>query len=237
MVARVLAAHDLEHALDQVHAPREHADHLERRGVRHEAVAGHGAVGGLQAEEPAERGGLPHRAARVAAEREVHDARGHRRRRAAAGAAGHPAVVEGVQRPLERRVLRRRAHAELVEVGLARHDRARTLQAFHRRCRIGGDDALEQPGAAGELVAADGDVVLDAERRARERAGRRGVGRADRGVELQEGPDRRVALRGPFLPGSVETARHALGPLQDVGDEDEPVLTLGRVGEESDPSD
>ena len=60
------------------HSAGEGADLVERRGERHQAVARHPPVGGLQADDAAQRGGLADRAAGVGAERQRREAGGDR---------------------------------------------------------------------------------------------------------------------------------------------------------------
>ena len=103
-----------------LHRAREGADLVERRGEGDEAVAADPAVGRLQADHAAQRGGLADRAAGVGAEGERRHARGHRGRGAARGAAGDARRVPGVARRPVGAVLGGRAHRELVHVRLAR---------------------------------------------------------------------------------------------------------------------
>ena len=69
------------------------ADLIERRRERDQAVARHAPVGRLQADDAAQRRGLPDRSAGVRAERERHQACGDRRRGSAARAAGNPLEI------------------------------------------------------------------------------------------------------------------------------------------------
>ena len=100
---------------------------VERRGEGDHPVAGDRAVGGLQADDPAQRGRLADRAAGVGADRPRRDAGRHGRGAAAARAARHALAVPGVLDRAEAGVLVRRAHRELVLVGLAEHRRAGRL--------------------------------------------------------------------------------------------------------------
>ena len=87
-VRRIGARDDAERNRRVRHRARERPDLIERRPVRDEPVARHAAVGRLQPDDAAERGGLTHRAAGVRSERARRDAGRNRRRRSAARAAG-----------------------------------------------------------------------------------------------------------------------------------------------------
>ena len=98
-------------------------------------VARDAAVGRFEADDPAQRGRLPDRAAGVGAER-------HRRQPAATAAADPPLVPAGnpIERPRvarrsERRVLVRRAHRKLVAVRFADDRPRRRARAATRRSR------------------------------------------------------------------------------------------------------
>ena len=98
-------------------------------------IARHAAVGRLEADDAAQAGRLADRAAGVGAQRQRRLAGRHRRRRAAAGAAGDALQVPGIARHLEGAVLRGRAHGELVHVGLAEQHGVGLLQPGDRRGR------------------------------------------------------------------------------------------------------
>ena len=120
---------------------------VERRGEGDHPVARDRAVGGLQPDDPAERGRLADRAAGVGADRAGRQAAGDRRGRAAGGAAGDAAAVPGVEHRPVGRVLVRGAHRELVHVGLAEHAGAGVVEAPHRGRGVGRPVALEDAGA------------------------------------------------------------------------------------------
>ena len=113
---------------------------VERGGEGDHPVARDRAVGRLQADDPAERGGLADRAAGVGADRPGRQAAGDGRGRAARGAAGHPPAVPGVEHRPVGGVLVRGAHRELVHVGLAEHPGAGVARAAapRSRCRAAG---------------------------------------------------------------------------------------------------
>ena len=108
----------------RAHGARERADLIERRGEGDQAVARDAAVGRLEPDDAAERRRLADRAAGVGAERERRHAapppRPPIRRSSRRGCGRGPRVA----RRAERAVLGRRAHRELVAVGLADDDRA-----------------------------------------------------------------------------------------------------------------
>ena len=118
-VHRVVTGDDLEAYGRVGDRRREGPDLVERARKGDQPVARDDAVGGFHPDDPAQRGWLADRAARVAAEGEGHHSGCHRRRASARGAARHAAGVPGVARRSEGRVLRRGPHGELVEVGLA----------------------------------------------------------------------------------------------------------------------
>ena len=68
-VARVAALEDAQHERGVRHVARQRAALVERRGERDHPVARDGAVGGLHADDAAQRRGLADRAARVRADR------------------------------------------------------------------------------------------------------------------------------------------------------------------------
>jgi hypothetical protein len=104
------------------------------------------------------------------------------------------ATVVGVLRRAERRVLRRAAHGELVEVGLADGDGTGGGQALHDGGVVRRAPALEDPRRARGRDAPGAEVVLEGDRHAGERA---------HGLPGGHGPvDRRGG--GPGLVGQHE---------------------------------
>ena len=117
-------------------------------------------------------------------------------------------AVPGVAGRLEGAVLGRRAHGELVHVGLADHDRARRLEPGDRGGGEGGAVALEDARAAGGGQAGDVQDVLDRQRHAGERR-RRGAAR-EGGVEApgaRRAPARARRARKASIPGSTAAMR------------------------------
>ena len=144
---------------------------IERRTERDQAVPRDAAVGRLQADHAAHRGRLANRSAGVGPERQRRDARRDGGRRSAARAAGNaierPRVVHGT----ERRVLVRRAHRELVAVGLADDDRARRVEPRETTvASYGGDVGLEHARRGGGADPSRAQVVLERDRHADQRA-------------------------------------------------------------------
>src|SRR5205814_6304624 len=92
---------------------------VEARGKGDDPVARDGAVGRPEADVAAERRRLLDRAARVGAERPWREAAADGRGRSAPRTAWNPRGIPRVMRRPERGVLGRRAHRELVGVGLA----------------------------------------------------------------------------------------------------------------------
>jgi hypothetical protein len=122
---------------------RDRPDLVEAGREGDDAVARDGPVRGTQADDAAEGGRLLDRPARIGAERPGGEPSCDGGRGAARGAAGHARGVPGVAGGAVRRVLRGRAHGELVEVRLAEDGKAGLLAA-------GGDGRVE-----------DGDVALE----------------------------------------------------------------------------
>ena len=149
--------------------PSERTDPIERGSERHETVAGHGAIGGFEAEHAAEGGGLPHRAAGVRSQRQGRFERRHRRRGSPARPSGDPVQVPGISRRKIGRVLGRGAHRELVAVGLPREHGPGGAQALHDVRVVGRKVSFEDAGPARGRNAVRAEVVLECDRHARER--------------------------------------------------------------------
>ena len=146
-------------------------DLVERAGEGHEPVARHRPVGRLHPHDPAQRGGLADRAARVGPERQGGEPGRHRRGRAPRRATGDAARVMGVVGRPEGGVLGGRPHGELVEVGLADHDGTGGPQARHHGGVVGRVPPFEDPRRARGGDAARAQVVLERDRHPRQRAG------------------------------------------------------------------
>ena len=113
---------------------------VERGGEGDHPVARDRAVGRLQADDPAERGGLADRAAGVGADRPGRQAAGHRRGRATRGAARHPLPVPGVEHRPDRPSSRSRTPSRTRPCWSCRAPARRPRSAAARRspCRAAG---------------------------------------------------------------------------------------------------
>ena len=162
---------------------------------------------------------MPHRAAGWRIEPPVsvpsaHGAlpRGHGRRAAAGRAARHAGAVPRVERRAVGGVLVRRAHRELVLVGLAQQRGARLRQPAHDRGGVGRAVALQDPRARLRRHALGAEEVLDRERDAGQRTSvlaRLLVGHPQEGVEL--------VGRGAVAVGLEELAAVELAALHGGG--------------------
>ena len=143
---------------------------IERGRKRDQPVARDAAVGRLQADDAAERGRLPDRAAGIGAERNGREAGGDGDSRAAAGSAGDVIRVPRIARGSERRVFGRRSHRKLVAVGLAHHDGARRLEPSDDGGVVRRNERAEHLRRGGGRDAARHDVVFERDRHSRKRA-------------------------------------------------------------------
>ena len=143
---------------------------VERRGEGDHPVAADGAVGRLQPDDPAQRRRLADRAAGVRADRPRREAGRDGGGAAAARAARDARAVPRVEHRPVGRVLVRRAHRELVLVGLAQQRRPGSRQALHDGGRVGRPVALEDPRPGLARHALGAEQVLDRERHPAERA-------------------------------------------------------------------
>ena len=123
---------------------------IEARHEREGAGAGEAAVGRLQAEDAAERGRHADRAVGVGAERDRHQPAGHRRARAARGAAGHMRGVVRVARGAVVHVLAGEVVGVLAHVERADEDGAGSLQPRDQRGVGGGGRAVAVDLGAGQ---------------------------------------------------------------------------------------
>ena len=217
-VGGVVAGHRGEHVGGVLDGARERPDLVERRAEGEQAVARDAAVGRLEADDAAQRGRLADRAAGVGAERDRRQAGRHRDRRAAARAAGDAVERPRVAGDAERRVLGRRAHRELVAVGLAEDDRAGRLEALDGRRRVGRHEALEDPRGGRRRHVARAEVVLHRHRHAEQRpigrrrvlgVERRGPGQHPRRIDVQEGAEPAAGGVAAIEPGDARPAAPA----------------------------
>ncbi len=168
-VARVEAAHDVHHQREVPGAAGERPALVERGGERDHAKARHRAIG---RPEPAGAGKgrrLADRAARVRARRGRNQPGRDRRGGAPRASARHAGPVPGIFHRAEEAVLVRRAHRELVHVGLAGDHRARPVELLDHVRVIGRDEVAEDLRPAGGAPALRAEEVLVRHRDAGER--------------------------------------------------------------------
>jgi hypothetical protein len=116
------------------------------------------------------RRGRPERSCLIGTDGDVDVVGDHRHRRPAGGAAGEVVVVDGIGDWARRRHLAAARDGHLVHVRLRRYRRARPEELLDDEGVVAGDVALEHRRRAGHLDPRDGDVVLDPDCQARERA-------------------------------------------------------------------
>ncbi len=162
---------DLEalRGIGNVVGERTHLVETARKGDQ--AVAADQPVGRLDPHDPAQRRRLADGTTGVGAEGEGGESCRHRRSTSSTGAARHPRRVMRVARRTEGRVLRRRSHGELVEVGLSDHHRTRTDHALDNRGGVGRSPPLEDPRRARGRHPPRAEVVLDGDGNPRQRTG------------------------------------------------------------------
>ena len=148
----------------------EGADLVERAGERDQAIPADPAVGRLEADDAAKGRRLADRAAGVGAESQRSQTGRDGRRRAAGRAAGHADSIPGVFGRPVRAVLRRRAHRELVHVGLAEQDRAGGPELGDHGGVVRRAEVPQHTAAASRRLALDAEHVLDRHGYARETA-------------------------------------------------------------------
>ena len=185
---RVVAGDDVHQDGAVLHILREGADLVQRRGKGDQAEAGDPAVGRLHPDDAAEGRRLADGAARVGTERGDAFVGRHRRRGAAARPAGDPLEIPGVPGHAEEGGLRGGTHRELVHVRLAGEDGARRPELLHDGRVVGGDEVLEDPGAAGRPDPLRAEDVLQGDGDSRQRADLAFSDRLVRRVPPRPGP-------------------------------------------------
>ncbi len=168
-VQRVLSDHVREQQRGVGDVPRERPRLVERGCERDHPVARDGAVSRLQPNHAAKRSRLADRAARVGSDRPRCEPRGHGGGAAPGGPAGNTLAVPRVEHRTKRRMLVRRAHRELVLVGLREQARARVGEARHRGRGVWRAVALEDARAGLARQPLRAEKILSRERHARER--------------------------------------------------------------------
>ncbi len=163
-VARVMSRDDIHDQRQIGGVAGQGANLIQAAGMGHQTVAADPPVGGFQAIDAAQRRRLPDRAPRIAAQADGGQARGHHRRAAAAGPAGDPRPVPGIQSRAVSAALAGAAHCKFVHVGLAHHHRARREEALHGGGGVGTDVVFQHPASASGARARQVEVVLDDDR-------------------------------------------------------------------------
>ncbi len=175
-VPRIPSRHGVEQSGRITDVPPERPHLVQRGGERHDPVPADPPVGWLDADNAGVGRRLPDRPAGVRPDRDGHLVRRHCRRRAARRSPRHAIERPRVRRRPVARVLRGRAHRELVHVRLAQDHRAGLAQALGDVRVVRGAVALEDAGAGGALAALDRDEVLETDRDPQQR-----MQRIDRG--------------------------------------------------------
>ena len=172
------AAQHVERQRAVVERARERPDVVERGRERPQAVGRHAAERGLEAGDAAGRRRQADRGAGVGPEPERAQPGRERAGVAARGAARDAIGPRAVDDGAVGAVARRHAPGELVQVGLAEHDRAGVEQPPHARRRAHRDVVAEDARAVGRAHARRVEDVLDEQRHACERPGRTSRARA-----------------------------------------------------------
>ena len=155
-----MARDHLLHQRAVAYVPRQRPYLVQTRGVGDESIPTYATIGRLQPDAPAHRGRLPDRASRIRAEGQKRLIGHHRRRRSATRAPGDPLQVTRVARDLVGRVLRGRAHGELVHIGLTDERHACFPAPGHNGCIVGGHEALQYLRGACRSDAARAEDIL-----------------------------------------------------------------------------
>ena len=124
--------------------PSQRPNLIQRRGKGEQAVARDAPVGRLEADDAAERRGLPDRSARIGTEGDGGRSRRDCRRRPAARPARRAIGRPRVPHRSVRGVLVRRTHRKLVAVRLADDDGAGRLEPTHDRGIVRRDEACRE---------------------------------------------------------------------------------------------
>ena len=155
-------AHGAAHRAFHAHLRLEH---FEARPARHQPLRGPEAV------DVVVGGGVAQGAAEIAAVGQRHHVERQRHRRAAAGAAGRPGGIEGVECRPEDRVIGVGAKAEFGDVGLADDDGAGLADPLHEELVLVRHETGECRRAEGRAQPPGQGKVLDGNGQAGQRAG------------------------------------------------------------------
>ena len=208
-VHRVVSADDAVQQCRVEDRPGDRSGLVEGGGQGDQAVTGHAAVGRLRPDRPGDRGRLADGAAGVGADRERRLEGGDDGGRPAAGAARDAVEVPRVVGRAVGRVLRRRAHGELVHVGLAEDRHARLADPPHEGGVVGRHPALEDPAPARRRQTPGRQDVLD-------RDGDPGhdMQLLTAGAPLVGVPRRREGALGVEVQVAVDEAVDGSGPVE-----------------------
>ena len=211
-VLRVVAGHYAEHQGGVGDVVGKRAGLVQRTGEGDQAVSADPAIGGLEADDPAERGGLADRAAGVGPEGDGREVGGDGGGRTARRAAGNPLEVPGVAGRSVVAVLGGRAHRELVHVRFADQDRVGLAKFADDRGVVRRAEVFQHPRPAGRRLPLGAEDILDRDRDPGERAepvapGASGVDRAGVvehpiGIAVQESVDLTVEAVDPVEVGA-----------------------------------
>ena len=169
-IARIEASHRAQQPRRILGRAREHPGLIQARGKRDHPVARYAPVGRLEPGEVGERRRLADRSPGVGAARRRRKPRADRDGRAPRGSARHACRVPGVaHRAVETRLVRR-AHRELVHVGLAQQHRTGRSPPLDDGRVVGCDEVAEHARPAGREDAVGAEDVLVRDRHAGERS-------------------------------------------------------------------
>jgi hypothetical protein len=168
-IQRIEATDHAEDTGSVVHGATDHRYAVERGPEGNQPVAAHSAISRLHPHHPAKARRLADRATRLGSECGRYHSCCHECGRPAGGTPRYPGWIERMLHPPEGRMLRRRAHRELVEVGLRRNHGPGLAEALDHGRVVRGEIPLEDAGPAGGHLLNGDDVVFERERHAGER--------------------------------------------------------------------
>ena len=163
-IALVVPGDRLQHQRDVLDRPAKRPDLIQGGGVGDQPETGDTAVGGLQANDAAQRGRLTDRTTGVGTQSGEGLARRERRRAATGGSAGHTVQIPRIAGGMKRGILRGGAHRELVAVVPAIEDRPGLAEATSHGGIVGRGEVGQHPAAGRQRLVPDGDHVLKSDR-------------------------------------------------------------------------
>ncbi|MNQ70589.1 hypothetical protein D3C85_852330 [compost metagenome] len=217
-IAQLGAVHEVERGGGVAHGAADHALHAQAHQRLAVARAGaDAAAAGLQPDQATGGGGHADRTAAVVGVRHGHDAGGHRRGRAPAGAARAVRQVPRVARRAAEGALGGGVEAEFRGPGAPQRGQAGAAKARHQRAVCGSRQPVAEQPAAGLAAHALGlqHQVLDEEGHAAQRTLRvvrqRGVEKLGHGVDVRVECGRRLARALLRFGGADVLAADAFG--------------------------